>query len=446
MRRTLRQTHDFFFEGVSASGFGLMRIAWAFTVLLFLIGSSGDIVRHYSDAGILPQELGHLVFRSEYRFSLLQYITDPASVIALWWVFVVCLFCMMIGLWPRVMTVASVLLLFSFHERNLQPLGGGDTVLRNFGFILMIAPEISAFSVSRLREQWKHWKNHSAFLKPLKTHIWPYRLLLWQFLIIYLTSGWDKLQGTMWLDGTVVEAIVHHTHFARWPKEWMDALVWISPYVCFYTIIFEFAWLLMLVPKTMWYVLPQWIQKHSLKRWLIAGGLLFHWGIFGLMDVGSFPFALSTGFLGLLLDDDFAMFKAKANKHWTRINESTNARIIVLYDGICNICRRSIFFVQLADAYGRIQPVDFRNATDRKKYAAGIKEADLDRAMHIKMSSGRYFKGFDAFRKLTWHLPVLKIVTPFLYLPGGRPVGWMVYRKIAESRNRGAGGACVHRR
>ncbi len=179
MKNFIRHIDRFFFEEISASGFGLMRAAWAATVLLFLLGGTGDIVRYYADVGIMPESLGHLVFRSEYRFTLLTYITDPTAVVALWCVFVICLFCMMVGLWPRLMTVASVLLLFSFHERNLQPLGGGDTVLRNIGFILMIAPELGAFSLSRLERQWKHWHATGEFLAPLKTQIWPDRLLLW---------------------------------------------------------------------------------------------------------------------------------------------------------------------------------------------------------------------------------------------------------------------------
>ncbi|MDA1292776.1 MAG: DCC1-like thiol-disulfide oxidoreductase family protein [bacterium] len=435
MKRIIAYLDRFFFEEVSATGFGLMRAAWAFTVLFYMLGSAGDVVRYYSDAGILPQELGYLVFRTEYRFTLLQYITDPSAVIALWSVFMFCLFFMMIGLWPKLMTIVSVLLLFSFHERNLQPLGGGDTVLRIVGFVLIIAPEVGAFSISRLKDQWSHWKKTGTYLRPLKTHIWPYRILLWQILIIYVTSGWDKLQGTMWMGGTVVEAVFHHTHFVKWPKEIMDGWTWFSPYACFYTLIFEFGWLFMLVPRDMWYVLPMWIRKHSIKRWLIAGSLGFHWGIFVFMDVGSFPLAMSTAYLGLLLDQDWDTFTRMANKRW-------KGKIVILYDGMCGLCRRSIFMVQLMDVLNRTKPVDFRDGILRSKHAPDITEADLDRAMHIKTPKGKYYKGFYAFRKLSWHMPSLRILTPLMYLPGVAPVGCMIYTKIAASRNRCAHGAC----
>ncbi len=428
---TLKQLDRFFFKEVTASGFGLMRIAWAAVVLFVFISTSGDIIRYYTDIGIVPNDIGYTVFRNSYRFTLLDYFTDPASVTFLWSLFMLCTFLMMIGLWPRLMTTISVLLLFSFHERNLQPLGGGDTVLRCLGFILLIAPEVSAYSVSRLELQWKHWKGTGQLLPKLKMHIWPYRLVLWQVMIIYVTSAWDKLQGTMWHDGTVLEAGFHHTHFARWSKEVMDSLVWMSPYACFYTLIWEFAWLLLLVPKDMWTVIPYWIRKHSLKRWLIAGGVAFHWGIFALMAVGSFPYAMTVSFIGLLLDEDFLVIKNFFNRRW-------KGTISVLYDGSCGLCRRSMFGLQILDGLGRLKPVNFR----REK--TEVSEEELDRAMHIQLPSGAYFKGFDAFRVLSWHLLSLKWLTPLLYIPGVAPVGRVIYGKIAASRNRCARGACKH--
>lgn len=436
MKRIIRYIDRFFFAETSAAAFGLMRIAWAATTLAFLLGSAPDVVRYYSEAGLLPTELGHLVFRNEYRYSLLLYITEPSAVIALWSIFVVCLICMMIGVWPRLMTITSVLLLFSFHERNLQPLGGGDTVLRNIGFLLMIAPEISAFSLARLEKQWISWKSTGQYLKPLQTYIWPYRLLLWQVMIIYVSSAWDKTQGTMWFDGTVVEAGFHHTHFARWSKDFMDSVSWISPYACFYTIIWEFSWLLLLVPRELWMVRPRWMHRFSLRRWVILGGVIFHWGIFVFMDVGSFPFAMTTAFIGLLLDEDFTMFIRVLNKRFT-------GKIVVLYDGKCHLCRRSVFTLQLLDQLHRLEIVDFRDPKKRKTYAAKITEADLDRAMHIKLPDSTYHKGFFAFRKIAWHLPVTRLFTPLFYIPGVPFVGKRIYARIAERRKKCSDDGCV---
>lgn len=298
----------------------------------------------------------------------------------------------------------------------------------------MIAPEINAFSLERFLEQWKSWQKKGTFLKPLRTHIWPYRLLLWQVMIIYVTSAWDKMQGTMWQNGTVVEAVFHHIHFTRWSDAVMNNFVWMSPYMTFYTLIFEFAWLLLLVPKETWHVLPAWMKKYSLKRWLILGGLLFHWGIFCFMSVGTFPFAMTAALTGLLLDEDWNAFKGMLNYRY-------NKNITVLYDGICILCRRSMFTVGLMDNLGRIAAVDFR------KNSMGIAEKDLDKAMHVIVKSEKevVYKGFDGFRYLCWHLPMLMPIAPLLYIPGVAPIGRAMYAKIAENRKKCADGVCTHR-
>ena len=437
MRSIFRAIDRFFFADVTAAGFGLMRIAWAATVLAFLLGSAPDVVRYYSEVGILPADLGNLVFRGQYRFTLLAYITTPGAVVALWSIFVLSLVCMMLGIWPKLMTITSVLLLFSFQERNLQPLGGGDTVLRTAGFLLMIAPEISAFSVDRLEKQWQFWQKTGKFLQPLRMHIWPYRLLLWQLIIIYLTSAWDKTQGAMWGDGAAVAVVYHHTHFVRWPKAFMDSISWTSSYAGLYTLAWEAAWAALLIPKQIWNLIrPQWLYRFSLKRWILLGGLLFHWGIFLVMDVGSFPFAMTVCYIGLLLDEDFAMFTRVLNKHW-------KGKISVLYDGRCHLCQRSIFAVELLDHLHRVRIVNFRDSTQKNTYAKDISEHDLDKAMHIITPDGTTYKGFDAFRTLTCHLPALRIFTPLLWIPGVAPIGRLVYAWIAEKRSKCHDGECL---
>ena len=151
------RTPAFFFRSVSATGFGMLRIAWSATVLVFLLHNVQDIVRYYGTIGLVPPHLYEYAFRGDFRYSFLDYIHTPESMIVLFWITIVLLFLAMVGWKPRVTVTASVLLLFSFHERNLMILGGGDTVLRHLGFILMVCPQLEALSVKRLTLQWQHW-------------------------------------------------------------------------------------------------------------------------------------------------------------------------------------------------------------------------------------------------------------------------------------------------
>lgn len=439
MKQFLFSIDRFFFRRISASGFGLMRIAWAATAFLFLLFQWNDVGFFYSNAGIIPPELSTSSFRNDFRFTVFNYVTDPAAVFVVYLCTLLVLLSTIVGWKTRITTILSALLLFSFHERNLLPLGGGDTVLRNFGFLLMIAPQISAFSLDRARKQWQQWEDSKTLLSPMTMSIWPWRLLLWQFLVIYIFSALDKASGNMWWQGTAVASALHHPHFARWPMPVMDVISILSPLLSYATLVFEFGWLLMLIPRPLAAALPQIAKPHAVRRALLLGGVLFHGSIFVLMDVGSFSVAMLSGYFGLLIDEDFIDLRNWINSKYA----NRKSEIVVLYDAACRLCRRSMFVMLLLDNLHRVKAINFRDGTLRRQHAPEIPIKDLDRSMHIKIRSEN-FSGFDAFRKLAWHLPLLWPFIPILYIPGIPKVGRVIYARIAANRKRCSDGFCVH--
>lgn len=440
MKRFLLFLDRFFFRKVSASGFGLMRIAWAASNLILMLGSASDVVRYYSDVGMLPRSMWHIAFRSEYRFTLLDWIVSPEPVILLWTAFMLCLVCMMLGIHTRLMTFISVVLLASFHERNVQIINAGDTLFQIIGYILMIAPRIDAFSVDRLRHQYHVWQSTGKLLEPIRTDIWAYRLLLWQFILVYLMSGWAKFHGHMWGAGTAIASTFHHTDYFRFPKIVADYLTLFSPFLSRIWLLYAPLWILLLLPRKCWFFLPKRLQKYSLKRWLLLGGFFFHSCIGFFMDVGAWSIVMQVGLIGLLLDEDFDAVQAFFNSRWTR--RYRRSFIIVLYDGSCSLCLRSVFILSMLDSLRRLKLVDFRDEKLRLKYAKDIPARNLDLAVHVRFPNSRTFAGFDAFRELTWHLPLLWLTLPFLYLPLALPLGRYCYKGIAKRRKRCHDGTC----
>jgi len=432
--KILRSADAFFFAPITARGFSMMRVSWAFWVGAFLLMQWNDVIFYYANEGILPRDVQEVFMRWNLRFSVLDYVTEPSAVFMLYLFFLGILFCMMIGLWPRITTIISVVLLYSFHERNTMILGGGDTLFRNLGFILMFAPNIHGYSVHRLEQQWAYWKKHRALLPPPTMPIWPWRVLLWQLLVLYLTSLWYKFLGTMWLNGTAISATFHHPVFTRWPRWVINFILPFTALADYMSLIFEASWALLLIPKRVARVVLGPLAKIPLKRLLLVVGIMFHGGILLIMDAGSFSLAVFTSYFGLLRDDDFTWAK-------TFLNRKKKEKIIVLYDGRCGLCTRAIFFLTIVDWLGRLEYVNFRDTAARKKIAPDVTEETLDKSMHIKLpdpSSGsgqaRYLTGFDAFRKMAWSTPPLWPAAPLLYLPVVAPVGRIVYARIAANR------------
>lgn len=423
----------FFFAPRAAWPFGLMRIAWAGVVLAYFVMQWKDVATYYSDSGFLPRDLSWLVTRDEWKFTVLQYSGEEWYAMAWYLALLASLTSLLLGIFPRASAIASFVLVASFHERDPMTLGGGDTVIRNVGFILMLSPGIQALSVSRLRKQYAHWRKHRALLSPVTMPTWPYRLLLWQIMAIYLTSLWWKLLGDMWLDGTAVGAALHHLIFINWSYGVINLLMPFAPAVTYATLVWEGAWLLLLIPAPLWKRIP-FIGRLPIKRIVMVGGLLFHGSIAILMDVGSFSYALFAAYMGLWDDADRAWVKRMVDRRQTH-------PIAVLYDGSCRLCRRSAFGLAMLDAFKHLHLVDFRDEEARKKTAPHLHESQLDLAMHILLPDQTVRTGFDAFRFMSWHLPVTWPLAPFLYLPGVSHLGRRIYAWVAQNRRK-----CTHDR
>jgi hypothetical protein len=304
---------SFFFERISARGFGWMRVAWALVAGAFFLMQWKDVSYYYSDGGIITERTSVLLMRGVYRLTVLEWASSPAAVFAVYMLMLVAMLLMMIGVWPRLTTVVSVLLLFSFHERNQMVFTGGDTLLRNVGFLLMLAPGIGSVSLVRWWRARERGADAGVVAPDATMPIWPWRLLLWQMVVLYGTSLWYKLLGTMWLNGTAVEATFHHPVIARWPMPMMNALMPAAGVADYLVLWWQAAWLLLLVPRALVdRLLPERLPHVPLRRILIVGGVLFHGGILLLLDAGVFPFAVFVAYVGLLREDDFAWLRRLA--------------------------------------------------------------------------------------------------------------------------------------
>jgi predicted DCC family thiol-disulfide oxidoreductase YuxK len=423
----------FFFARRAAWPFGLMRAAWAGIALIYLLRQWFDIDLYYTDAGFLPRDLVYLITRQDWVFSIL-FASGESWYAWMWYLITLCtLTCSMLGIAPRMSTITGYVVLASLHERNAMILGGGDTVLRTVGFILMLAPGIDTLSLSRLRKQYIAWKGTRMLLPQVTMPAWPYRLLLWQVIVIYLTSLWWKLLGDMWWDGSAVGAALHHMVFINWSYGVMNVFMPFAVFANHATLLFEAMWALLLIPSPLWQRIPL-IGRLPIKRLLLAAGLLFHGSIALLMDVGCFPFAMLVTYLGLLDENDRAWLKRFVDRR-------SMHPIDVLYDGSCRLCRRSAFSLKMLDTFSHLRLTDFRDTTAKKKIAPHLSTSQLDLAMHILLPDGSMRTGFDAFRCMSWHLPVLWLKAPFLYLPGISQIGRDVYARIARNRQK-----CVHDR
>jgi predicted DCC family thiol-disulfide oxidoreductase YuxK len=110
-------------------------------------------------------------------------------------------------------------------------------------------------------------------------------------------------------------------------------------------------------------------------------------------------------------------------------------RAIVLYDGQCAFCRKSMAILNRLDWLGRVECRDARVPKLWPECAESLELQKLLDEMHVVTPDRqRSFAGYRAIRWLAWRLPLLWPLAPLFYLPGALWLGRRTYRWIARHR------------
>jgi len=111
------------------------------------------------------------------------------------------------------------------------------------------------------------------------------------------------------------------------------------------------------------------------------------------------------------------------------------AKLTVLYDGACNLCRSSVEGVRRMDPRGLIELVDLHDAS----VPARFPQVNIDEAMRLMQAvdpRGRVYSAADAWARIGLVLPGWKLIAWLLLVPGIHFVAQRFYAWIALNRYR----------
>jgi len=110
---------------------------------------------------------------------------------------------------------------------------------------------------------------------------------------------------------------------------------------------------------------------------------------------------------------------------------------LLLYDGECALCRKSVSILQRLDWLKRIHYQNCRETNKLPPSAVPLVPERLLQEMHlVTPDRQRVFHGYGAFRWMAWRIPLLWLIAPLLYIPGVPQIGQRVYLWIARNRFR----------
>lgn len=160
-------------------------------------------------------------------------------------------------------------------------------------------------------------------------------------------------------------------------------------------------------------------------RWfLILAGLAFHAGNGLILGIW---FHTLIGSYVCLVD-------------WSSLGRQLTARLtgqreplLVLYDGSCTMCRRTIAILKTLDISGAILPVSGFSSDPPRLAHPEITEEMVLHDLYV-VGDGYVAGGYDAYRKMAASMPLLWLLAPLMRLPPIAAVGRRIYRRVADSR------------
>lgn len=110
-------------------------------------------------------------------------------------------------------------------------------------------------------------------------------------------------------------------------------------------------------------------------------------------------------------------------------------RAVVLFDGECAFCRKSVGILKRLDWFGRLAYQSGRELDRLPPSAEPLDPTRLVEEMHVVTPDRQHaHAGFNAFRWMAWRLPLTTLIAPLLYLPGVLWLGNRAYRWVARNR------------
>lgn len=113
----------------------------------------------------------------------------------------------------------------------------------------------------------------------------------------------------------------------------------------------------------------------------------------------------------------------------------THDKDVVIFDGHCKLCRAGIARLQSLDWLSNFRFVSLHDAEVRENYP-DLTYDMMMAEMYVVTASGKRLGGAAAFQYMTWRIPLMWPLAPFVNIPGTLPVWAFFYKIIARNRYR----------
>lgn len=333
----------FWFTPRRPTTLGVIRIATGLIALYSQLVWVLEFDTFFSERGLLPNEYRQLFF-GVYTWSHFDFVQSPALLKLIHWAGLGVVILFTAGLFTRVTSILTTLLLISYINRATGALFGLDQILVLLCLYLSLGNSGGAFSIDRLIRRWREKKKESGHSSPTGDHAqeregqggkgqggkgqggkgWlgtgccgvapadvltniAIRLIQLHLCLIYFYAGLGKLQGETWWNGQAIWFTVASYEYQTLDLSWMAQHMELVAILTLVTVYWEVTY-----PALIWF---RWTRPV-----MLAIALLTHLGIGIAMGM------LTFGLVMIVANLSFVEFDRNKKLAWANSSADPGSR------------------------------------------------------------------------------------------------------------------------
>jgi hypothetical protein len=268
----------------------IFRIGFGTVLLLNALLFWNKLGEYFSEAGVLTSTEARAL-AGPHAVSLFYWFSSDRAIQIGYAVLLIVLAGYIAGYRTRVMQILALLLVVSFHNRNIALFHNGDLIAR---VALVLTLPLVLDGVWSLRA-----KSHG---KILRVSAWPLQLLFLQLCFVYLSAGLSKLGSPQWMDGSFVLRMLTLPGRSYFDWTWLAAQPIITTLMTYWVVLAEFQFIFFF-----------WNKRTRL--YAVLSVMMLHLGIWATVNVVYFSETMLVLLLAAIPEETYhAVFQAIASR------------------------------------------------------------------------------------------------------------------------------------
>lgn len=232
---------------------------------------------YYSDLSWIPRAKALIIFPEIIRPAFAWFFWPDSMNLIMHAVLVLFLILLLLGIGGRWLMTMAWVINMGFLQRNFAINFGADILCAVMMFYLCFIQSCERLSVLNVFRKKKVFRSSDLVTSTM------IRMMQIQLCVIYTYTGFEKLKGSSWWDGTALWNVIANPQMMAFDMSFMRNFPTFIGVMSFATLLFEIYFTpAVMFPKT--------------RPWIFLIGLGFHLGIAFLMALMPFSAAMISGY------------------------------------------------------------------------------------------------------------------------------------------------------